>query len=294
MIYSYFRRSRNVPAGITHHVRFILIDETDRPSFNIYQKMKLIVLVLVVLGLYNQDSIAQVVESKVFSYSKAKVEKTESGEKRELISGVTTHLKKFEIFTNTIQSGKAHQVNRIHADCEEFVFVKEGTLKINFHETSKTMGAGSVALMMPEDAYTLENTGKSDATYYVVSYQSIRPINLQRGINAGGSILLDWDSIKFTPHDRGGVRKFFDRKSAMSERIEMHATTLNPAIKSHEPHTHLPDEIVIMMEGTTEEEIGTGIFKGKPGDVYFMGSNIPHAIRNTGKKPCMYLAFQWE
>jgi uncharacterized cupin superfamily protein len=80
----------------------------------------------------------------------------------------------------------------------------------------------------------------------------------------------------------------------MSERIEMHATTLNPGIQSHVPHTHMPDEIVIMMEGSTEMEIGDGKYQGKPGDIYFLGSNIPHAIRNTGEKPCMYLAFQWE
>lgn len=69
---------------------------------------------------------------------------------------------------------------------------------------------------------------------------------------------------------------------------------MNPAIKSHEPHTHQPAEIVIMMEGTTEMEIGDGIYPGQVGDIYFLGSNIPHAIRNTGSKPCMYLAFQWE
>lgn len=74
----------------------------------------------------------------------------------------------------------------------------------------------------------------------------------------------------------------------------MHVTTLNPAIKSHEPHTHEPAEIVIMMEGTTEMEIGDGIYPGQAGDIYFLGSNIPHAIRNTGSKSCMYLAFQWE
>lgn len=119
-------------------------------------------------------------------------------------------------------------------------------------------------------------------------------MDTERGTNAGGSMLLDWESLEFKLHNKGGRRNFFDRKSAMSERIEMHATTLNPGIKSHEPHTHAPAEIVIMMDGTTEMEIGDNIYPGIVGDVYFLGSNIPHAIRNTSDKSCMYLAFQWE
>jgi len=49
-----------------------------------------------------------------------------------------------------------------------------------------------------------------------------------------------------------------------------------------------------MMDGTTEMEIGNNIYPGETGDIYFLGSNILHAIRNTGDKPGMYLAFQWE
>ena len=80
----------------------------------------------------------------------------------------------------------------------------------------------------------------------------------------------------------------------MSERLEMHVTTLNPHITSHEPHTHLPAEIIIMMKGHTEMIIGDGLFKGEAGDVYFLGSNIPHGIRNIGDGQCMYLAFQFQ
>lgn len=265
----------------------------DHKELN-YKRMKIIVLVLVVLGIFGNVANSKVVESKVYSFSRAKIEKTASGWKRELISGATAHLAKFEIVSNTLLSGNASQEKRTHSDCEEIIFIREGEVKISIGDASKTMVAGSVALIMPGDEYLLENAGKSDATYYRIQYKSNRSVDLQRGKNAGGSMLLAWDSIRFTPHDKGGIRRFFDRKSAMSDRIEMHATTLNPAIKSHDPHTHLPDEILIMMEGTTEMEIGNGKFSGQPGDVYFMGSNIPHAIRNTGDKPSMYLAFQWE
>lgn len=256
--------------------------------------MKSIVLFICGIFLINFSQKPDKVESKVYSFSEAKVEKTSTGEKRQLIDGETTHLENFEIHATTLKPGKAPHGSQVHADSEEIVFIKEGQLKITINSESKIMGAGSVALIMPGDEHGIENIGDSQATYYIIRYKSKKPMDTERGRIAGGSLFIDWNDIKFQPHDKGGIRRFFDRKSAMSERIEMHATTLNPAIKSHEPHTHAPAEIVIMMDGTTEMEIGDGIYEGKVGDIYFLGSNIPHAIRNTGNKQCMYLAFQWE
>lgn len=234
------------------------------------------------------------VNSKVYSFSEAKVEKTSTGDKRQLIEGETTHLENFEIHATTLKPGTAPHGSQVHADSEEIVFIKEGNLKITINNNSKVMGPGSVALIMPGDEHGIVNTGNVPSTYYIIRYKSKKPMDTERGKIAGRSMLIDWSDIKFQPHDKGGIRRFFDRKSAMSERIEMHATTLNPAIKSHEPHIHAPAEIVIMMDGTTEMEIGDGIYQGKAGDIYFLGSNIPHAIRNTSNKQCMYLAFQWE
>ncbi len=256
--------------------------------------MKVIAFFIGVIVMFSYVPKLKHVESKVYSFSKAHVMKTDFGDKRELINGETTHLANFEIQTITLKPGKGYQGSQVYPDYEKIIFVKEGLLKIKVNEESKEAQQGSLALIMPRDEHEVENTGKSTATFYTIKYKSKQPINMERGENAGGSVLLDWDNIQFTVHEKGGIRKCFDRKSAMSERIEIHATTLNPAIKSHEPHTHLPAEIVIMMEGTTEMEIGDGIYAGNVGDVYFLGSNIPHAIRNTGSKPCMYLAFQWE
>ncbi|HSO88303.1 MAG TPA: cupin domain-containing protein [Draconibacterium sp.] len=256
--------------------------------------MKTTAILLGLLLFFNNGLKTERVESKVYSFSKTKVEKTNSGEKRQLIDGETTNLENFEIHTTTLEPGKVPHGSQVHADYEEIVFVKEGRLEIAINEEKKVLGQGSVALILPGDEHGILNVGETRATYYIIKYKSKKAMDIGRGKNAGGSLLLDWETIKFQPHDKGGVRKFFDRKSAMSGRIEMHATTLNPGIKSHEPHTHTPAEIVIMMDGTTEMEIGGNIYPGEAGDIYFLGSNIPHAIRNTGSKPCMYLAFQWE
>ncbi|NQU86856.1 MAG: cupin domain-containing protein [Mariniphaga sp.] len=256
--------------------------------------MKVLFLTVFILGITSGITDNNQVESKVYSFSKAKVEKTETGEKRQFMDGPTFHMENFEIHTTMLKPGNAPHGSQLHTDGEELVIIKEGKLEITINNESKVMGAGSVALIMPGDEHGLKNAGETNATYYIVKYKSKSAIDNERAKNAGGSKLFNWDDLEFKPHDRGGVRSYFDQKSSMSERIEMHVTTLNSAIKSHEPHTHGPAEIVIMMAGTTEMEIGDSIYQGEVGDIYFLESDIPHAIRNTGTEPCMYMAFQWE
>jgi (S)-ureidoglycine aminohydrolase len=256
--------------------------------------MNLFVLIFGLLFVAGWSGADKQIESGVYSFSKAKVEKTDSGEKRQLIDGATTSMENFEIHATTLNPGKAPHGSQIHAEYEELVIIKEGKLKVTINNESKIMVPGSVALILPGDEHGLDNAGDSQTTYYIVKYKSKQPMDIARGKDAGGSMLINWDDLKFTPHDKGGVRRYFDRKSSMSDRIEMHVTTLNPNIKSHEPHTHSPAEIIIMMDGTTEMEIGDKLYQGTVGDIYFLGSDIPHAIHNTGDKPCMYMAFQWQ
>ncbi|MBN1822463.1 MAG: cupin domain-containing protein [Prolixibacteraceae bacterium] len=255
--------------------------------------MKLYSLITVVIfSLFMKDS--GHIESKVYSFSDTPLQKTETGGKRQIIDGSTFHMENFEIHATTLNPGLAPHGSQVHTDEEEIIVVKEGKLKITIENESKILGPESAALILPCDEHALENAADVPTTYFIVKYKSRQPINMDRGKANGGSMLIDFNDITFIPHDKGGIRRYFDRKTPLSERIEMHVTTLNPNIKSHEPHTHEPAEIVLMMDGTTEMEIGEGIYPGKPGDIYFLGSDIPHAIRNTGSEPCMYMAFQWE
>jgi (S)-ureidoglycine aminohydrolase len=69
---------------------------------------------------------------------------------------------------------------------------------------------------------------------------------------------------------------------------------LKEGLKSHDPHTHRAEEIVLVIDGQTEMELGSKLYKGTVGDIYYLGSNISHAIRNDGKGLCSYFAFQFE
>jgi (S)-ureidoglycine aminohydrolase len=217
------------------------------------------IICLVWAGLVNQSG---QFESKVYKYVKNRDEKTSFGRQNLIMKGTSVWLEKFVVISVSLAPQKIHSCNPEFGNDECLMIVKEGKIRIYVDGKSKTMGKGSAALVMPGDFYSLENAGDNESTVLVVKYQSKKSGDTERGKEAGGSVILDWNDIVFTPHDKGGVRKFFDRKSAMSERIEMHITTLNPGIKSHEPHTPNPAEIVVMLDGTSEMEIDKNLFQG--------------------------------
>ncbi len=103
-----------------------------------------------------------------------------------------------------------------------------------------------------------------------------------------------WENISFYAHDKGGVRSFFNQRTSQTQRFEMHVTTLNPGLESHDPHTHKAEEIILIVEGNTGMLIGTGQYKAGAGDLYYLGSNVLHGIKNIGTVPTTYFAYQWE
>ena len=185
---------------------------------------------------------------------------------------------------------------------EQLLIIRSGAMVIHLNDSSSTLTKGSVALIMPSDHYSLQDNSKSarssgdhppspDACeYYVMKYRSKNPA----GKGAGNSFVKKWEDIPFKPHDKGGVRNFFQRPTAMTKRFEMHVTTLNEGLRSHDPHRHRAEEIIVILDGKAEEQIGEKFFKASAGDVFFLPSNISHAIRNDGTGPCTYFAFQFE
>jgi len=176
---------------------------------------------------------------------------------------------------------------------EHLILVKSGTIGIGIKDRKWSVGGGSIALLMPGEMYNIQNAGKDSCTCYLMKYRSKSPVNRTAAENEN-SFVKDWNEIAFKPHDRGGIRNFFEKTTPMSKRFEMHVTTLKEGIKSHEPHTHRAEEIVLVIENNTEMQIGDQFYKGGTGDIYYLGSNMPHAIQNVGTGTCTYFAFQFE
>lgn len=177
---------------------------------------------------------------------------------------------------------------------EHLLLIKEGVLTITFNDSTWSITPGSVAVLLPGQNYAVQNKANTSCTFYEMRYRARKPIDVSRARDNGGSFVKDWNKIKFKPHERGGIRNYFEKPTAMCKRLEMHVTTLNEGIKSHEPHTHRAEEIVLVIDNKTEMQIGEKFYKGGAGDIYYLGSNVLHAIRNDGNGSCTYFAFQFE
>jgi (S)-ureidoglycine aminohydrolase len=230
-------------------------------------------------------------ESKVYSIDE-RIVKTKFGSKSSVFKGEGDALKLQEMNVIRIKGKKKYTV-KASADREYFFILKNGNLKISLGGKEQVLQVGSMVTVMPKDQIIFENTEGVLAELYEMSYLAKSPMNSERGIKAGGSFIVPWESAVFKPTAKGGGRQFFDRATAMLNRFDIHVTTLNVGQQSHDPHTHANEEIILMMDGNAEERIGDKKELAKPGDVIRLGSKVLHNITNVGNKPCQYYAIQW-
>jgi (S)-ureidoglycine aminohydrolase len=230
----------------------------------------------------------------VYNWSNLPVIKEESRDRKQLIDGSTIDLTSLEIHTSTLEPGKAPHASHSHADEEELIIVKEGKLRATIKDQTKILGTGSVALAIPGEEHGFFNGGDTKTTYYILIFKSKLPLNDERGKKAGGSFMIDWNDMTMVVSEKGGRRNTFDRATSMFNRFEMHVTTLNKGLVSHAPHQHKAEEIIILIKGKAEMQIGDIFTKMEPGDLVFLESQVLHALKNVGDEPCEYFAFQWQ
>lgn len=230
------------------------------------------------------DMVSETVSSGVYEFPEATVNTV-------VFKGETSHFKQSE-FTIVNLKNSSEAIALKNDLKEQFFIVKEGEVEFAVKGKTKIIGPNSVVILLPGDKASIKSISDK-AVYYTLKYESKSGMNLKRGKKDGGSTIIDFDKLEFKPHDKGGLRNYFHRSTAMCPYYEMHLTSLNGGVKSHEPHTHFATEIILMVKGTTEMEIGNQLYEGKKGDVFFVPSNLPHAIRNTGSEQCMYFAYQW-
>jgi (S)-ureidoglycine aminohydrolase len=214
--------------------------------------------------------------------------------RRQILEGSTTSLVHFEAHTSTLEPGQAPHPPHTHADEEELIIVKEGQVKITINGVSKVMGRGSIAYAIPGEEHGIENAGNTRATYYVFKYKSKLPMNLERAKQNGGSFMINWDTVTVKKTDKGQRREFFNKPTSQLVKFEMHTTALNAGLDSHPPHTHKEEEIILILKGNVQLNIGGNFYKAGQGDVVFFSSGVSHNLTNIGNDPCEYFAFQWK
>ncbi|WP_080237691.1 cupin domain-containing protein [Spirosoma rigui] len=236
---------------------------------------------------------SQRIPSNVYRWHQAPVSKHAGYEDRTLLEGTTRDFNNFSVHALTVFPNQPAQPLQ-QLDEELLIIVKEGEISVTAAGKHKTLGPGSVVLIMPGDAYRLENKSAKPLTYYVMRYTSNEVPDLDLYQMAGESFWIDWKEVPFQAHDKGGIRRMFDRATVMTRRFEMHVTTLNAGLWSHPPHTHRAAEILLLMENKAQESIDGVLHPAEVGDIIFLEANVPHAIQNTGQGSCTYFAFQFE
>ncbi len=253
-------------------------------------KYRFTIYLILIIGLL-QAQITRL-PSKVYQWNINNNAQSSKVKKSTIFSGEGGVLAKHVMIGVSIPAGKKWE-RKITAQQEKFYIIKTGVADIELNNQKTQLNRGSVLCVLPGDKFQIKNNSNNLLEIYEMSYSAGEKVNIARGVKAGGSFITLWDNIKFKPHEKGGVRQFFDRPTAMLNRFDIHVTSLNVGFKSHEPHTHVNEEIILMLEGNAEMQIGTDHQKANPGDVVLLGSNVLHNLTNVGNTTCLYFAIQW-
>lgn len=231
--------------------------------------------------------------TSVYDWNKLEVNKTSSGEKRQVFEGQTNVLSYLEVHVTTLNPGKAPHGSHVHEDMEELIIVKEGLIEQSINGVKKVVGPGSVILALPGDDHGIWNAGDTQASYYIIRWKTSEAPNLTRSKESGGSKFYDWKDVEFKTTEKGGKRQTMNRSTALLENLEMHVTTLNEGVMSHAEHIHSNEEIILMIKGEAEESINGTPHRMTAGSLVLLTDDIPHGIKNVGIGQCEYFAFKW-
>lgn len=256
--------------------------------------MKPIALLSVIVLLSTQQLLAQApLASQVYMWSNSPEAKTSTGTRKEIFAGSGAILSRHAVAAVSISKNKTITYQADPTGDELFFIIKDGPVTVHLNNQHTQLDRGSVVVVLPGDEVSIENKTDKEAAVYEMRYRSIAPPDTERGKKAGASFVMNWKDMVFKPHDKGGVRQLFDRQTVMFNRFDIHVTQLNQGLKSHDPHTHKNEEIILMLEGNAEMQIGTDHQKANPADVVLLGSNVLHNLSNIGQTPCLYFAIQW-
>ena len=252
-----------------------------------------IIFIILLQTIFMDNFAQQPVTSGVFHWNDLPVKKDKERESRKIFEGTSPEFEYFEIHATTQYKGAVPRPPHTHDSLEEVIIIKEGTLKCTIGNHTATLSAGSVLLIPPYEEQIFENTGDGPVTYYVFMFRARKGMNMERSKKAGGTLLLNYDSLSYTQANNKGTRKYFDRPTAMCENYEMHITYLKAKGPSHAPHQHVDTEIILIIDGESEMMIDGKIYKAGPGDLYIAVSGQLHCISNATDKSCSYFAFKW-
>jgi (S)-ureidoglycine aminohydrolase len=210
-----------------------------------------------------------------------------------LVQGKAHDFEWMQINANSIYGTKTVK-QAAPVNLEEVIIIKSGAIRIHFKNSTFVLTPNSVAVLLPGEKYTLQNAMNEHSDFYTMQYRHKNSGEIKKPA-IDHSFVKQFDNAPFKPNTIGGGRRdFFECGTPMQKRFEIHVSTLKEGIRSHDPHTHTAAAIGELINGNTEMQIGDEFKKVNPGGVYYLGSNVLHAIKNIGETSATYFAIQFE
>ena len=113
----------------------------------------------------------KILDSTAWLWGDLKPNKTDVGERREVVQQPTRTLDELEMHITTLNPHTASHPPHTHPN-EEMVIVKEGTLQAHVNGKEVVVPAGGVLFYASMQPHAVQNIGDTPATYYVINWAS--------------------------------------------------------------------------------------------------------------------------
>lgn len=210
-------------------------------------------------------------------------------EERKLMDWPTETLDNFRIVHYTLQDSETMDLN---TGSEHLVLVGEGLLSLDMSGEKAMLGPRSVGWIPADRQLKIAVGNKEKASFFIIEWEAEKVAD-ELAPKDTHPLLFDYDEMTFRQNARGGRRDVMQAPTETLTELEMHITTLKEGGKSHDPHVHADEEIILVLQGEVEELINGTPYRLGAGSVIYLAAFDPHGIRNAGKGSCEYYAIRW-
>ena len=134
-------------------------------------KVALVTAVVTLSGAGMMRAQSQVMGSRIFDWDSLKVEKTNVGERRDVVRLPTATLDELEMHITTLNAGQQSHPPHQHV-AEELIIIKEGALESFVNGEYRRVGPGSIVFQASNQPHSIRNVGTGPATYHEIQWQS--------------------------------------------------------------------------------------------------------------------------
>lgn len=104
--------------------------------------------------------------------------------------------------------------------------------------------------------------------------------------------IVPWDDGRKREHERGFSIPFVNKESVGADNLAVHMSVIKPGERAHPPHAHEGEEVMFLLDGTAEAQIGDETHVIHANTALFCPPNEMHGLRNCGDVPIRYLVIR--